>query len=137
MTYDSDYLFVYGTLRPSFTNPFAHFLRQHSEYVGEGAFPGELFDLGNYPGALYSPAAPSKVYGSIYSLASAKEMILKQLDDYEGIGENYAKPHEYVRIVVPVAVAQQLITCWVYVYNWPTSTKKRIDTGDYCQYRNS
>ena len=134
MATDSDYLFVYGTLRPSFENPFARHLRQHSHYVGESAFPGLLFDLGNYPGAIYQPDSQQKVIGSIYHIEQHKQSLLTYLDEYEGIGNGFPQPAEYIRALVPVSVNQISITSWVYLYNLPLVTMRVISSGDYSQY---
>ena len=131
MTDDPNYLIVYGTLRPDFTNLFADFLRQHSRYVGDAAFSGLLFDLGAYPGATYEPDGPTQVQGSVYDIADQKQMILAYLDDYEGVGEAFDEPNEYMRTVIPVRFNDALINCWVYLYNHTTDGKPVIQSGDY------
>ena len=65
MTQNPDYLFVYGTLRPPFVNAFAHFLRQNSQFIGEATFPGLLFDLGDYPGAICKTDVTTQVQGTL------------------------------------------------------------------------
>jgi gamma-glutamylcyclotransferase (GGCT)/AIG2-like uncharacterized protein YtfP len=134
MTDDPDYLIVYGTLRPAFDNPPAQFLRQHSRYVGDASFPGQLFDLGLYPGATYYPDCGEKVSGSIYDVADKKQMLLAYLDEYEGVGEPFDQPNEYVRTVIQVCYNNSLIGCWVYLYNYPTYGKRAIQSGNYVYY---
>lgn len=131
---DSDYLIVYGTLRPAFSNPFARYLRQYSQYVGEVSFPGQLFDLGTYPGAIFLPHSPTNVYGSLYNVSQHKHPLLTYLDDYEGIGEQFEQPQEYVRIIIPIDWAGKTGCCWFYQYNRPIDSKKRIESGDYERY---
>ena len=133
MITDSDYLFVYGTLRPSHENPFARYLRQHSRYVSEGTFPGLLIDLGNYPGAVFQQGSHQKVWGSIYHIEQHKQTLLTYLDDYEGIGSESIQPVEYSRTLVPISVNQTTITSWVYLYNLPFTDKSVISSGDYSQ----
>ena len=134
MTYDSDYLIVYGTLRSAFENKFAQHLRQHSQYVGEGVFPGLLFDLGHYPGAIYQSTSAIPVVGSIYDIAQYKSELLPYLDYYEGIGIQFDQPTEYVRVVIPVYIDNRIINCWIYHYNLQTDDKVLIETGDYMKY---
>lgn len=134
MITDSDYLIVYGTLRPAFTNPAARYLRQYSRYVGEASFPGQLFDLGNYPGVVYQPESQSKVYGSLYNINQYKEQLLAYLDTYEGIGDQFEHPHEYVRILIPIDWAGGSVNCWVYQYNLPATDKPVIQSGDYLSF---
>jgi gamma-glutamylcyclotransferase (GGCT)/AIG2-like uncharacterized protein YtfP len=137
MATDSDLLFVYGTLRPPFTNPYAQHLRQHSQYVGEGEFSGQLLDLGNYPGAVYQPESSIKVYGSIYNISSQKEYLLAYLDDYEGISEAIEKPHEYVRTVIEVSSGDSIVACWIYLYNLSVTGQLLIPSGDYVAFLSS
>lgn len=102
MAPDSDYLVVYGTLRQSFVNVFAQYLRQFSNYVGEGVFPGQLFDLGNYPGAVYQSESSTLVRGTVYDISRRKQDLLPYLDEYEGISDGFQQPHEYIRAIIPV-----------------------------------
>ena len=139
MTENPDYLLVYGTLRPGFDNPFAEFLRQHSQYVGEATFPGLLFSLAwsdapDYPGAVYRPNAITNVIGTVYDISRRKQLILTYLDDYEGIGDAFDQPNEYVRAVIPVRYCETTLDCWIYLYNWSTDGKPLITSGDYVRY---
>ncbi|GAB3546744.1 gamma-glutamylcyclotransferase family protein [Spirosoma fluminis] len=135
MSITPEYILVYGTLRPAFVNPFANYLRQYGQYVGEGIFPGDLYDLGNYPGATYQPDSLTPVYGAVYDIHRNYESILTRLDEYEGVGDAFEQPNEYIRTVIPVRYADQVVDCWVYVYNWPTDHCLRITSGDYVLYK--
>lgn len=124
------HLFVYGTLRPEFTNLYARFLRQHSEYVGEGTLPGRLFDLGQYPGAVYEPDSLTMVHGTVYDIGK-NGAILHRLDTYEGVSHPPTVTDEYVRTIVPVRCNGGIIACWTYLYNWSVDGKRVIASGDY------
>lgn len=133
----STYLFVYGTLRASFSNAPATRLRQYSRYVGEGTIAGRLYDIGSYPGARYLPDEPELIYGSVYALFPDRQAdLLRLLDAYEGVQDTPSenKPDEYTRCIIPVTCAGQPINCWVYLYNWPVDSLRQIDSGDYVQY---
>ncbi|WP_420146640.1 gamma-glutamylcyclotransferase family protein [Spirosoma sp.] len=134
MVTDSDYLIVYGTLRPAFSNSYARHLRQHSQYVGEGSFPGLLFDLGTYPGAIYQEDSPQAVQGTIFDISHHKQTLLAYLDAYEGISDQFQQPHEYHRTIIQVNGPGKILNCWFYQYNWPTAQKKIIESGDYAGY---
>ena len=134
MITESDLLFVYGTLRPSFTNAYAKYLRQHGQYVGDGKFPGQLLDLGNYPGAIYKPESTTNVYGSIFNISVNKQHLLAYLDNYEGIGEAFEKPHEYIRTVIEVSSGDSRADCWIYLYNQSVAEKQFISSGDYVSF---
>lgn len=139
MSTHSDFLLVYGTLRPPFANPFAQFLRQHGRLIGEATFPGVLLDIEStdaltYPGALYQPDATTTVVGTVYDISRHKETILNYLDEYEGVGKAFDQPNEYVRTVIPARCNGVVIDCWVYLYNHSTDGKQRITSGDYVHY---
>lgn len=112
----SDLLFVYGTLRIGENNPTAKFFHQHSQFLGKGHFPGRLIQLGTYTGAIYEPGSASVVEGEIFQLLR-KGLILGVLDEYEGIGDEFPQPNEYIRKMCPVIQADQEVICWVYLYN--------------------
>lgn len=128
------HLFVYGTLCATFTNPAAVQLRQYSRYVGEGTMPGLLYDLGDYPGAVYLPNGQTLVHGSIYALTNESDTLLVTLDTYEGISTPPDLTDEYRREAVPVAVTGRDVDCWVYLYNQAIINQYRIDSGDYVRY---
>lgn len=134
MIKDSCYLTVYGTLRPFFTNPHAQFLREHGRYVGEAHFPGLLLDLGDYPGALYQPDSLACVSGTLYNMGNYQQVILTYLDNYEGIGPEFDQPTEYMRKLIPIQCLNEVINCWIYLYNHPTINKPVIASGDYVQH---
>lgn len=125
---------VYGTLRPPIDNASARYLRQHSHAVGEATFPGLLFDLGGYPGAIYQLDGATTVYGTVYDIGQHKSSILACLDQYEGTGEAFDQPNEYVRTVIPVRQRNDVIACWVYLYNLLICEKPVIESGDYVQH---
>lgn len=137
MTINPDFLIVYGTLRPPLDNPFALYLRQRGRYVGDGQFLGQLFKIDSYPGAIYSAASPTLVHGTVFEIGQQKETILAYLDYYEGVGDAFENPTEFVRVTIPITVAGQVINCWIYLYNLPTANKPLIESGDYLLHLNN
>ncbi|GAB2548229.1 gamma-glutamylcyclotransferase family protein [Spirosoma aerophilum] len=131
MTHTPDFLIVYGTLRPPFDNTFSQYLRQRGRYVGEGSFTGQSFDMGSYPGAVYQPDSQSLVHGSVFDISNQKAAILTYLDYYEGVGEGFEQPTEYIRAIIPVQFNHQTADCWIYLYNLSTDDKPLIESGDY------
>ncbi|MGF7216576.1 gamma-glutamylcyclotransferase (GGCT)/AIG2-like uncharacterized protein YtfP [Spirosoma lacussanchae] len=127
---DPTYLFVYGTLRPGFNNPFAQLLRASAQYIGDGTLPGRLFDLGQYPGVVHDPSGPALVRGSVYDFGKNKT-ILDQLDHYEGVSNPPDPADEYRRGVVTVVCNGTLLDCWVYLYNWPVDKARLVASGTY------
>lgn len=135
MTDTPDFLLVYGTLRPPFDNQFALYLRNRSRCVGEGTFTGQVFDTGSYPGAVYSNPADTHVCGTVYDIGNRKETTLTYLDYFEGVGDDFEQPTEFIRAIVPVQIEHQTVDCWVYLYNLPTIGMALIEGGDYALYR--
>lgn len=127
------HLFVYGTLLQSLGNPYAGLVGRHSTYRGRGSFPGYLYDLGPYPGAVYAAGAATRVYGDILTLL-CPERVLPALDTYEGYDPGSLQASLYRREVVAVRSGEELVGCWVYLYNRPTKGFPQIVAGDYREY---
>ena len=125
----SHYLFVYGTLLDD-SNPYGAFLKDNSRFCQEGRFRGALYNIGNYPGAVFLPASETFVHGSIFLIDDPKT-ILKELDDYEGFGEDFAEPNEFIRELIEVETENSAIHCWVYLYNQPVDGFPVIESGRY------
>jgi gamma-glutamylcyclotransferase (GGCT)/AIG2-like uncharacterized protein YtfP len=123
-----EYLFVYGTLRRDVKNQMWHVLARYAEYVGEGAFQGKLYDIGDYPGAVSSNKPIDIVKGEIYVLRDSAK-VLKALDEYEGSDETPTA--EFSRKIIKVRKEGKEISAWVYLYNHSTKGLKKISSGDY------
>lgn len=127
----SEYLFVYGTLLSQSNLPIASFLEQNSKIVSKGSFPGLLYDVGTYPGAVYIPGSKQKVHGLILQISNAAG-ILKRLDTYEETGSEFKQPNEFIRILIPVQdINAKEYHCWAYLYNYSVDKKIRIPSGKY------
>jgi gamma-glutamylcyclotransferase (GGCT)/AIG2-like uncharacterized protein YtfP len=125
----ANYLFVYGTLLDE-KNKFGDYLKNNSAYYQEGKFKGKLYNIGEYPGAIHQPESETYIYGSIFMMYNAAE-VLKTLDDYEGFGNDYSQPNEFIRELITVETGNVPLRCWVYLYNWPVDSPKLIISGDY------
>jgi len=123
------YLFVYGTLLDE-NNPYGAFLRENSVFYQKGRFKGALYNIGNYPGAVIRPETGAFVHGSIFILNDSLRA-LKELDDYEGFGDGFAQPYEFVRELIEVETENSSLQCWVYLYNQPVEGLPVIESGRY------
>ena len=137
MITNPDFLIVYGTLRPPFDNQFALYLRNRSRCVGEGTFVGRVFNMGSYPGAIYQQSVDTRVCGTVYDIGNQKETTLTYLDYYEGVGDDFEQPTEFIRAIIPVQVNNQTAECWVYLYNLSTDGKPIIESGDFALHMGS
>jgi len=115
-------------------HPMAAYLRQHSQLIGVGRFPGLLYNLGAYPGAVYDSQTDQFVYGEVYQLNEPAQL-LAELDQYEGVSagavESPAEPDEYVRERIPVQTEQGTFVCWTYLYNLPINQLPLLPMGRY------
>lgn len=123
------YLFVYGTLLDE-SNPYGAYLHENAKFYASGKIKGKLYDIGNYPGAIADTEGDNYVYGSIYEIKEVVS-VLKELDDYEGFGDDFAQPNEFIRVLTTVEANGEKKSCWIYVYNFPTDGLTRIDDGRY------
>ena len=126
-----EYLFVYGTLLNQSNLPIASFLGQNSKIVSEGSFPGLLYEIGTYPGAVYIPGSKQKVHGLILQISNPTD-IFKRLDTYEETGPEFEQPNEFIRKLIPVqGINAKKYHCWVYLYNHSIDKKILISSGKY------
>lgn len=130
---EPDHLLVYGTLLRTTGHPYARLLHRHSTCLGRGSFPGRLYDLGSYPGAVYEARAAIRVHGDILHLPHP-ERVLPLLDEYEGYSPNRPRSSLFVRQRVEVESEQGPVRCWVYLYNRPVGQSHLVLSGDYAEY---
>lgn len=130
-----EFLFVYGTLLKQSNLLIANFLEQNSTAVSEGSFPGVLYDIGDYPGAVYMPDSKMNVYGKILQISNSIETFNK-LDAYEETGLEFEQPNEYLRKKILVkTIDGETIECWTYLYNHSIENKELIISGRYFDKR--
>lgn len=129
-----NFLFIYGSLlTPS--NPFGAYLMENSTLWSKGCIKGTLYDTGDYPAAIYDPASPNLVHGSIYELGPNRHDIFKVLDEYEGFNEDHLESSEFIRCECEVLAGNEVKICWTYVYNRSYVHLPAIPSGDYILYK--
>lgn len=127
-----DLLFVYGTLQQGINSPMAAHLEKHAEFFGEAYLPGQLYDIGSYPGALYDSSGDERVFGHLFRLVGA-DFLFKILDEYEMIVPERTD-NEYTRVLRPIWFRGQQIHSWVYLYNQSPTGLPKIPSGNYLEY---
>ena len=133
MEQTGSYLFVYGTLLDT-GNEFAAYLNNNCSIHTKGKFKGRLYDIGEYPGAVAGNNSNGYVYGNIV-LIHNPITVFKQLDDYEGFGNDQQQPNLFIRELMEIETAEDIIDCWVYLYNLPVKELVLIESGDYLEYK--
>ena len=126
-------LFVYGSLMGGINSPIATYLKKNSDFLGETRLEGILYDIGKYPGIIPISKSGQWVKGHIFRLSNP-EVMLPILDKYEGVGEGFPVPTEYVRVSTKLEFGGETIDCWVYQYNYPIDGLAIIESGDYLDY---
>lgn len=129
----NDHLFVYGTLMSGLVTPIATYLKNNSAFLGEALLEGHLYDIGQYPGIIPQKGSNSWVQGHVFKLSNAQEM-WPIVDRYEGIGPEFPKPMEYIRVEIPILLEGSELTCWVYQYNYSVEGLPIIRSGNYLEH---
>lgn len=130
---DTPYLFVYGTLMSG-----AHTtlgieerlrLASESSSLGPASLAGvQLYELGEYPGALPTGDIGAIVHGEAV-LLSAAHGSFEWLDEYEGFAPG-ADDNEYDRVVRQVRLAGgETIDAWVYLLRRVPSHARAVVSG--------
>jgi gamma-glutamylcyclotransferase (GGCT)/AIG2-like uncharacterized protein YtfP len=112
----SDFIFVYGTLRPGFAPSGIAETAAKLRPVGQGFVFGELIQLNGYPGAVPDPNSKNRIRGTVLELP-ADARILRQLDEYEGYDPADPPNGEFVRVRQRVELnGGGTLECWMYRY---------------------
>ena len=111
-----DLLFVCGTLRSEFDNPYARKLRSEAVFMGRATTSGSIFRIDWYPAFRNEP--PGIVHGELYRLNDPESMFTA-LDEYEG--------PDFERIMLDAPRA------WIYRYVRQPPPESRILSGDFCE----
>ncbi len=128
-----EFVFVYGTLRKGQTTAMSYVLARHCEFVADGFMQGRLYEVAGYPGVVESCDSTEKVFGELYRLVD-RDLVLRQLDEYEECTEHFPEPHEYVRKKLLISRGDGgTEPAWVYVYNRGTANLLHIKSGDYLE----
>jgi gamma-glutamylcyclotransferase (GGCT)/AIG2-like uncharacterized protein YtfP len=125
---NSQYLFVYGTLKSDASNADAKQFHSQAQLIGAATWQGCLYLLTNYPAAVASSNPKDRVMGELWKL-NHPESILQALDEYEECAPFSPLPHEYERLVQPIEIDGQVIEAWIYIYQLNTAELVRIDSG--------
>ena len=91
-----DHFFFYGTLIPEYAPEHLREVLAGFHLLGEGWLPGTLYDFGNYPGAVFDDSSQRSVFGRVY-MGSSDDLLLAELDRYEGYDQLSPAEGEYIR----------------------------------------
>ncbi len=113
----SEFIFVYGTLRPAMAPPEMKSIVGRWKPAGSATVLGQLVDLGDYTGAVLDANTSSRIVGEVFELPNDPAM-MAELDEYEGFDPDEADTSLFCRVKTEVKLASGgNRTCWMYVYN--------------------
>ena len=109
-------IFVYGLLQSNYDNKAAKMLRKHASLIGSASIPGAVFDLGDYPAAIFEKNMKGIVSGELYYIHGDSKQLLKFLDEFEGIGPDEEHPLEYQRgfVLAQCEGGEKPALCYLY-----------------------
>lgn len=109
----------------------ANFLDSNATFLGEAWIGGYLYDMGEYPGLIYRPAALERVWGEVFVLDNPVS-VLGVLDGYEGVFGK--ESDEYRRSLLTVFTENGWQPCWVYEWALSYQDFPLIPEGRYEHY---
>ncbi|MEP7342506.1 MAG: acetylornithine/succinylornithine family transaminase [Acidobacteriota bacterium] len=125
----SEYLFVYGTLQPAAAPPEVKDIVGRWRRVGSATALGQLYDLGEYPGAVLDANTSTRIVGEVYELPK-DPAVLATLDEYEGYDADAPAESLFQRVKTEVKLAEGgKKQVWIYVYNRDVTEQKPRKTG--------
>lgn len=120
-----DWLVLYGSLMRGLGAMEQLGIGDALRYAGPCRCPGELYDLGDYPGLRPGDAT---VVAELYAILDAS--VVPILDDFEAYAPNRPRESLYLRertrLIEPADA-----TAWVYRYNHVPDAAMRIGSGDW------
>lgn len=130
----SDFLFVYGTLRPAVAPPELAAVTAGFPVVGLGITPGRLFDVGEHPAAVFEERGAEFVLGDVLEVPEAPDA-LAAVDAYEECDPRDAAAGLFRRERVAVMLEDgAVVKCWAYAYNGDPGSAPPVPGGDYVAY---
>lgn len=127
----TDYIFVYGTLRRDSPEG-AHKSYLHgTDFISPAKIRGQLFMVDYYPGLVLTDA-DHWALGEVYLIQHEGQ--LHDLDVYEGCAKKSPQPHEYARHIVDVILSDgEILQAWAYLYILDTHNLPLIESGNFLQ----
>lgn len=124
----SPLLATYGTLLRAFDGIERLDVADRVSFVRTCRFPGILYDLGRFPGAV---PGERTVHGELLRLHDPD--VWTVLDRYEGYDADHEEASLFVRRRVSLQVPPDQ-TAWVYWFNSNPAGRPRVASGDWAAY---
>ena len=108
------------------------YLARSARFVDRAVFPGRLFLVAHYPGAVPSSTPGELVHGDVFRLHDPAE-VLGVLDAYEECGPEGSGAEYYRQEVAVTLRSGRRLDAWLYLYGKPTRGLRPIPGGDYLE----
>ena len=130
----SEYVFVYGSLKPGFGGEEARKMVSLLRHVGSAKVAGRLYDFGEYCGAILDEARDEFVKGELLEIPT--QSVLRKLDQYEEYDPRGSNISLFVRQRVQATLQTgEIVQAWIYVYNGEPGDAPIIKSGEYQKKR--
>jgi gamma-glutamylcyclotransferase (GGCT)/AIG2-like uncharacterized protein YtfP len=127
----TDYIFVYGTLRRDSPEGAHKAYLNGTHFISPAQIRGRLYMVNYYPGLVLTET-DHWATGEVYLIQHASQ--LHDLDVYEGCAKKSPQPHEYARQIVDVVLSDgEILQAWAYVYILNTQNLPVIESGNFLQ----
>ena len=127
----AEWVFLYGTLLPQFAPEAMRDVVARLHFHGDGSLRGVLYDLGEYPGAVFDATTDRRVDGTVFELPEDPQVV-EALDRYEGYEPTPHARNLFMRKLQRVDLTTgEAIECWAYEYNGNPDGALLIASGRY------
>jgi gamma-glutamylcyclotransferase (GGCT)/AIG2-like uncharacterized protein YtfP len=120
-----DYIAVYGSLMSGLTLNDKPELEGLAKLVGSCRIPGQLLDLGDYPGL--DDCQPGSVVGELYEVLN--KQVFAVMDRFERYDPHHRADSLYLRRCI--RLQEPRVDTWVYVFNGEASDRSPVPSGDW------
>jgi gamma-glutamylcyclotransferase (GGCT)/AIG2-like uncharacterized protein YtfP len=131
----SNFLFVYGSLRSGFTSPAYQYISKYFTLIGMAKTKGFLHNLGTHPVGV-STESDNYIIGELYEIINPKsfDFAITQLDDYEGVNPESDEIALYKRSITEAFCNNKTYKAWVYWYTGNVAGQPIIAHGDLLEF---
>jgi gamma-glutamylcyclotransferase (GGCT)/AIG2-like uncharacterized protein YtfP len=131
----TSFLFAYGTLQRGKAPPEIREALTSVHPVGKASVSGRIYDLGEYPAAVFQDGFNGAVWGTVLRLPRdpiKRNKLLLKLDQYEGVNPDEPARSLFVRRQLCVNLRSgRKLKCWAYEYNGKAQLSTAIFDGYY------
>ena len=116
-------IFVYGALRKGASNDWR---MKEAQWLGPAEVAGTLVKIDWYPGLVLG--GDSVVKGEVYEVGPE---LMKELDEFEGIGLEDERNGEYHRVKAEVTFEEEPLPVWIYEWLKGVEGYPVVESGDW------